>query len=169
MTTAAYLRDLVIPSALALLPAKMDSPEARALLLAIAEQESCCLRRVQLHGPARSWWQFERTGIAGVLGHPATAPIVTDVLLTLRYTRDVDDLYAAMAHNDILAAAFARLNLWTSQLPLPGPTEVDHGWALYTEVWRPGAVTEGGQRALEARARWDANFARGWSSAVQAA
>ncbi|MDX9894351.1 MAG: hypothetical protein RBS34_02830 [Desulfofustis sp.] len=132
---------LVIRPGLALLPAAMTSPEAMAMLLAIGLQESRFKARRQYNGgPARGFYQFERDGgVAGVLQHPRTRPIVREILDRLEY--DLEDpavSHAAIEHNDALATAYARLLLWTLPDPLPAPTEIDEAWRQYRRAWRPG-------------------------------
>ena len=58
----------ILTPALSMLPATMDTPKARVMLLAIALQESGLAHRVQVGGPAHGLWQFERGGgVKGVL------------------------------------------------------------------------------------------------------
>ena len=128
----------VIASGMALLPPRMDSPAARAMLYTIGMQESRFRHRRQQPGPARGFWQFERAGINGVLTHRATRNIIRDVLDALRYKDDVETSYAAIEHNDLLAACYARCLLWTLPGALPGPDEPDKGWQQYMAAWRPG-------------------------------
>jgi len=130
---------VAINPALLMLPAKMDSTPARAMLLAIGLQESEFKYRRQLSGPARGYFQFERMGgVAGVMQHRATALLLAEVTGRLDYPLQVDVLYDAIEHNDVLAAVFARLLLWTIPEPLPGPHRADEGWRQYIEGWRPG-------------------------------
>ena len=64
-----------------LLPAKMDSPQARAMLKAIALQESRFEHRKQIGGPARGFWQFEQGGgVRGVLNHPYSREHIRRIL-----------------------------------------------------------------------------------------
>lgn len=141
-----HLAEHVVPAALSLLPGVMDSPPARRMLLAISYQESGWAARRQIagwkasqiiYGPARSPWQFERIGVAGVAEHRATAELYDMVCRRLLY-RDTSaaKIHAAIEHNDVLAAALARLNLWTD--PHPMPDDEAGGWACYLRVWRPG-------------------------------
>lgn len=125
-----------MPAALAMLPAKMDSPEARALLVAIGLQESRFThRRQQLNGPAHGFWQFESAGgVHGVLTHHATKPFIQPVLDALRY--EPSDCYYAIRDNDILACVFARLLLFSHPAPLP--REAAAAWDYYLATWRPG-------------------------------
>ena len=92
----------------ALLPTKLDSPEAKAMLIAIAMQESRWDERRQIHGPARGFWQFEFGGIRGVLNHKASQPLIWHVLDRLDYDHAPDTSYTAIEHNDVLAFAYAR-------------------------------------------------------------
>lgn len=137
--TADFVSGHVYPAALSLLPARMDSPEARAMLLAIGAQESAFKHRVQVQGPARGFWQFEEGGgVRGVLEHPVTRPILLPILDTLCYKPVPLDCYIALAHNDVLAAVFARLLLWTHPKALPARGDAAGAWAYYLATWRPG-------------------------------
>lgn len=137
MTPAQCNADILTP-ALALLPPGMDTPIARCHVLAIGLQESELKHRRQLPtGPARGLWMFERGGgVRGVLEHDWSslhAERVCDA-------RDVDpnsrDVYAALEVDDVLAAAFARLLLYTDPHKLP--TTADKAWDVYMRTWRPG-------------------------------
>ena len=136
MTAIVYLHRIVIPAALDLLPERMDTPRAEAMMLAIALQESRAVYRRQIRGPARSLFQFEVTGVIGVMAHPATRECIREVLKTMAYPADPMTVHDAMEHNDILAAVFARLLLWTHAMPLPVTAE--EAWAYYLNLWRPG-------------------------------
>ncbi len=133
-----HLMDFAIDPALELLPSKMTSPEARVMMVAIALQESRPQHRRQLpNGPAHGYWQFERGGgVAGVLTHRSVAKHAAALCKRLDVEPDRQKVYAALVHQDILAAGFARLLLWT--LPQPLPTEPAEGWAQYMDAWRPG-------------------------------
>lgn len=146
---------LIVPAALELLTPEMDSPEARAMLLAIGLQESGFLERRQLDGgPARGFWQFERGGgTAGVLSHPSSRALSHKVLTELRYEPVVSLVHVALEHNDILAAAFARLLLWTLPDKLPKRGQPWVAWAQYLKAWKPGEPR---------RATWSAYYTRAW-------
>lgn len=138
MTPELLLNAAIVP-ALLLLPARMDTPAARIMLLAIAYQESAMRHRRQVKGPARGYFQFEQGGgVRGVLKHPASSGHIRDVLEALDYYVDSTsaECWSAIEHNDILAAAFARLLLWTDAEPLP--TDAQGAWELYLRTWRPG-------------------------------
>ncbi len=147
-----------IPAAYSLLPDRMQSAEATAMLLAIGMQESRFEARRQLpKGPARGFWQFERGGgVVGVLEHSSTAPLAAKVLDSLRYPLTVDDVacHAAIEHNDVLACCFARLLLWTLPDALPKRLEPERAWHQYIRAWRPGKPHV---------QTWPANFALAWS------
>lgn len=150
MTTIDYISDFILPAALAILPPRMDSPEARALLLAIGFQESGFVYRRQVLGPARGFWQFEEGGgVNGVLGHSATKPAINSALAVLHYQSW--DCYDALADNDVLACIFARLLLWTHPAALP--KEPAAAWDYYRETWRPGKPH---------RETWESNYAKAW-------
>lgn len=148
------LNTLVITPALALLPEQMDSPEATAMLVAIALQESGIEHRRQFAGgPARGFWQFELAGVRGVLDHHASQELAHGVCRVLRYDSDPESVHAAIADNDVLAACFARLLLWRFPEPLPAREQPPAAWGQYRVLWKPG------------RPRWSAwadNWAAGW-------
>ncbi|OAS93035.1 hypothetical protein A6I77_24780 [Achromobacter xylosoxidans] len=138
------MTNTAITPALALLPARMDTAEARVMLLAIGLQESRFMHRQQIGGPARGFWQFEkgtrasRGGVWGVYLHLASK----DHLAALCKARSVgcnpDSIYTALEYDDVLAAGVARLLLWTDPKALPAIGDADAGWALYLRTWRPG-------------------------------
>jgi hypothetical protein len=128
-----------INPALALLPQRMDSDAARVMLLAAGLQESRFLYRAQktknsyVKGPARGFWQFERGGgVVGVMTHRMSRELAKQACETaMRTTLAIDD--------DVLAAAFARLLLWTDPKPLPALNAThDEAWDQYMRQWRPG-------------------------------
>ena len=70
--TPREVRNGPLAEALLLLPAKMTSPQAEVMLLAIGLQESQFEHRCQLgNGPAKSFWQGEQGGgmVAGLLSY----------------------------------------------------------------------------------------------------
>jgi hypothetical protein len=116
------------------------SDSARVLVMAIAGQESRWKERLQIHGPARSYWQFEKGGgVAGLFGHPATNRKLATVCASLDIAYDPDVVFEAMAWNDTLACAMARLLLWSDAAPLAAYWDKGDGWAYYKRNWRPGA------------------------------
>lgn len=160
MNSIEYVRDLVIPAAFSMLPTKMDSKGARAMVLATGLQESEFKKRRQMGGgPARGFHQFEqgtpetRGGCAGVLLHPASKPYIDAILRTMGYDLSPRTSHAAIEHNDILDCAYARLLLWTSPLPLPKRGDAHGGWLYYINGWRPGKPHPG---------TWDAYYAQAW-------
>lgn len=158
------LHRFIVPAAYELLPPAMASDRATAMLLAIALQESKAEERRQLPrapgkppGPAKGLWQFEAGGgVKGVLTHPKTQKLAREALVELRYRRSltVPEIHALLEHNDILAAVFARLNLWWLSAPLPPRDGMNEGWRQYLEAWRPGEPHP---------ATWPGNFARAWA------
>jgi hypothetical protein len=154
MNTAQHIHKHIIPAAFALLPPRMTSEAAAAQLLAIGFIESDFRYRQQVRGPARGFWQFEQGGgVRGVLEHPQTRSYIREVLATLSYPPLIWDCHVAIEHNDVLAAAFARLLLWSSPMSLPGRDDPAAGWKLYLSTWRPGKPRPDA---------WGAHFARAW-------
>ncbi len=140
MSPEFYLRTALEP-ALGLLPPRMDSVAARAMVIAICLQESRLEHRRQIGGPARSYGQFEQGGgVRGVLTHLATRGHIRTVLAALDYAADSDAeaCWIAIEHNDILGAAFSRLNLWWLPGALPGRDDWPMAWSQYLTAWKPG-------------------------------
>jgi hypothetical protein len=133
-----------VEPALALLPKLMDVLPARVLILAIGFQESQLLERVQRvsgggKGPARGLWQNEcGGGVRGVLGHPVTRQFAERVCATRRVEPVASLVWSELEHDDILAAAFARLILYADPSPLPEIGMVESAWLYYLRTWRPG-------------------------------
>lgn len=148
--------EIGLSPALALLPSAMDKPEARAMILSIALQESQLQARRQFgHGPARSYAMFELTGgIEGVLTHAATRGHARRLCLDLDIGPTAPAVYEAIEFNDVLAAGFARLNLWWLPQRLPAQTMPEVGWSQYLQTWNPG------KPRVET---WDENWHRAWA------
>src|SRR5690606_35921330 len=124
-------------------------------------QESRLTHRRQIGGPARGLWQFERNGgVRGVLEHPASRGYAVSVCKM----RGVEPLpaavYAALEHDDVLAAAFARLLLWTDPQALAEVGEIGAAWDYYLRAWRPGKPW---------RHTWDALYGRAMDAVLEAA
>lgn len=146
-----------IEPALTLLPGSMTSRPAKAMLLAIGLQESRFEhRRQQPQGPARGWWQFERAGVRAVFSHRASGDMADAVATRIGYDRASNDsnaIYLAIQHNDVLAAVFARLLLWTVPWVLPTEGQEELAWTQYTQAWRPGRPH---------RETWGALYRQAW-------
>ena len=148
----------IYKATVALLPPRLDSPEAKAMMIAIAMQESRWDERRQIGGPARGFFQFEFNGVKGVLNHKSAGPFIKHVLDRLDYDHKPETSYVAIEHNDPLAFAYARCLLWTLPGLLPGRGEVDEGWEQYIEAWRPGKPR---------RSTWDKFFNDAWNIVSQ--
>jgi hypothetical protein len=137
------LRRAINP-ALRLLPHEMTSDEARQLLIAIGLQESGFETREQYGGgPARGYWQFEQGteashgGVWGVYLHPASGPSLEYVCARRSVAFDPVEIYETLALDDVLAAAVARLLMFTDPYALP--VDVEPAWHMYADrTWRPG-------------------------------
>ena len=121
-----------------LLPMKMDSPFARVNQAAIGQQESGYLVRRQYgNGPARGYWQFEEGGcVKGVMEHKSTSELARSVCHARGVPFVRRTVWEALETDDVLAAAFCRLLMWTDSGKLP--TSEAEGWAMYARTWRPG-------------------------------
>lgn len=116
---------------------------ARRFLLTIALQESALKHRRQVTsggqelGPASSFWQFEKNGgCRGVLDHPATSEKMRTICADFNVEPTPLGLWEAMRYHDVVAAAAARLLVYT--LPSKLPATAPEGWAQYIQAWRPG-------------------------------
>lgn len=121
-----------------LLPLKMDSHFARVNQAAIGQQESGYLVRRQYgNGPARGYWQFEEGGgVKGVMEHKASSELARSVCHARGVPFVRRAVWEALETDDVLAAAFCRLLMWTDSGKLP--TNEADGWAMYARTWRPG-------------------------------
>lgn len=159
------VRHSIIEPALLLLPAKMESPQAVVMLLAIGLQESRFTYRRQMgNGPAKSFWQAEQGGgmVTGLLRYRVES--VRDLATGLCAVRGVaptaPDVWNAIEHDDILAAGLARLLLYTDPARLPELGKESAAWDLYLRTWRPGAYDRGTPaKRAELRTKWAANYA----------
>lgn len=168
MTLDEITRTAIDP-ALAWLPPKMDSLEARQELLTIGLQESRFEHRWQVvndfskKGPARSFWQAERGGgmVTGTMTHPASKDLVVAACAARNVAFTSLAIWVAIENDDVLAAILARLLLWTEPGPLPRVTDEDSAWDLYLHAWRPGAYARGTAAERAAlRKKWDGNHRR---------
>jgi len=153
-----------VAEALQLLPAKMSSAQALVQLYAIGLQESRFEHRYQLprkpggpKGPARGFWQFERGGaVTGVLEHAATRQLAEHVCTLRGVEATPNAVWLAIEHDDVLAACFARLNMWWSPHALPPIGDAQAAWEEYIFTWRPGDPH---------RRTWDAFYAEAVAAA----
>lgn len=168
MTPKELYTTAILP-AYGLLPAGMKSTEASLMLLSIPLQESELKARRQLitevvdgrktlvpKGPAVSFWQFEqgneksKGGVWGVLNHYRVGPMAVAVCKALGITPTAPKVWEAMQTNDVLAAAMARLLLYSSPKALPKLGDVQGAWKMYEDTWRPGKPHP---------EKWPANYA----------
>lgn len=136
----------ILDAALALLPAAMDSREARVMLVAIGLQESRLEHRRQLVGnpprpigPAKGLWQFERLGgCKGVVSHQASRYWAHAVCKARGIDFTATAIWNSVETDDVLACAAARLLLLTDPRRLPAVGDEREAWNLYLRTWRPG-------------------------------
>lgn len=152
------LKHVIVP-ALAELGPKYDTPSARVQLLAMAQQESALKYRHQVGGPAHGLWQFEMAGVRGVLNHSTSQRAARELCDLHGIAPTVSATYAAIEEDDVLAAGFARLLLWTLPDALPKVGDEAEAFAQYIEAWRPGAFTGGTVAKRQAlREKWGRNY-----------
>lgn len=136
-----------VDQAFALLPKEMDVPLVRVLHAAIGYQESRYEHRRQVisvlgelreSGPACGYWQFEKGGgVKGVMQFGGKVQELAEKVCKARGVRwDREAVWLALVKDDVLAAAFARLLIYTDPHRLPGTAQA--GWEMYQRVWRPG-------------------------------
>lgn len=163
MTLDEITRTAIEP-ALAWLPPKMDSTEARVELLTIGLQESRFEDRYQVlndtskKGPARSFWQGELGGgmVTGTMTHPASRDFARAACAAHRVPFTPRAVWEAIETNDVLAAILARLLLWTEPGALPRVPDTEAAWKLYLRAWRPGAYARGSADERAAlRMKWE--------------
>lgn len=157
-----------IDPALKLLPARMDSPEARVMLLTIGLQESRFEYRWQvldrarpnLKGPARGFWEMERGtkasrgGVCGVVLHDASRALSKALCRARGCPFSGWAIWHAIETDDVLAAGFARLLLFTDPRPLPAVDDATAAWDYYVRCWRPGAVERSKDEAARLFKKW---------------
>lgn len=130
-----------IRSGLVLLPAKMDTIEARAMLVAINLQENPQRLEQQTGGPARGDYQMERGGgVHGVLNHSAVKDLAAAACKSCGVSATEEAVYQAIGKDRVLAAALARLLLWADSNAMPALGDAEAAWTLYLSAWRPGAA-----------------------------
>ncbi|XQA72084.1 hypothetical protein ACM9XA_11335 [Xanthomonas sacchari] len=145
ITPSLALSQIIVP-ALQDLGDGMDSPPARVQMLGMSMQESGLKYRHQVGGPAHGLWQFEAGGgVKGVLTHSASQRRARALCERRGVAPTIAAVFAALEHDDLLAASFARLLLWTLPAPLPALGDEQEAWEQYIEAWRPGKPD---------RARW---------------
>jgi hypothetical protein len=126
------------------------SDKATVLVMTIAGQESRWEHRRQIgigsYHPqkvgARGYWQFESTWGGPVALNDVMQKTPTQLAAVCAHLDvPVDELtlYEALAWNDTLACALARLMLWQDPHPLPEIGNKVAAWDYYIRNWRPGA------------------------------
>jgi hypothetical protein len=76
--------------------------------------------------------------VLGVLTHERSRDTINAVLATLEIPLGLDWVWEAVAWNDTLAYAVARLALLLDPEPLPAIGDEAASWATYVKNWRPG-------------------------------
>lgn len=151
------------------LPARMDTVAARLMMLAIQKQEDPEERRYQVvnrtaatsqenvvgpktaKGPARGLWQFEQGGgVKGVMMNAGTDAYALTICESFNIPFRRELVWSSLEGNDVLAACFARLLLWSDPQKMPWITDADGAFNLYLRTWRPGAYARGSDEQKQA-------------------
>ena len=120
---------------------KFGAVEARVQLGSTGLQESKFMDRVQIGGPAHSFWQMEQGGgVHGVLTSDVTRQLAVELCAKFAVDPTEAAVYAAimLPQNDCLACGLARLIYFADPTPLPAIGDVDASWRYYIRNWRPG-------------------------------
>lgn len=171
-----------IEKAMELLPVKMKSDAAALVMLAIHYQEDpegLGYQKVKrtaatskentipgekkwAKGPARGWWQFEEGGgVKGVMRHPSTERLAREIIEKRWPNSDQHKVWAVLEDDHLIAAALARLLLWTDAGKLPAVGDCSGAFDLYLRVWRPGAYARGNAEQKESlRKKFQTNYLR---------
>ncbi len=149
-----FVRTALSPG-LSLLPPAMDTPEARALIIAICLQETGLAKRRQLGGgSARGYAQFEPVGVRGVLKHAASGAHLREVCQALDVAGNHQAIHRAIEFHDVLTVCCARLLLRTLPDALPQRDEEAVAWSQYLDAWQPGTPRP---------ETWVTNFFHAWA------
>ena len=115
-------------------------PSAQVLVMTIAGQESRWKDRRQIGGPARGFWQFEGGPYSGTADVFLQTPRQLGTVCAMcEVPYDQETVFEALAWNDTLACAMARLLLWSDPAPLPSVGDKEGAWDYYIRRWKPGA------------------------------
>lgn len=138
LNRAKMVNESILTPALKLLPARMDSYNARVQLLATGLQESLLYHTRQIRGPARGYWQFESGGgLRGIMNHASSKTHLMNVTQQLGLPWDRSRLFEAIEKDQVFAAVCARLLYWTDPRSLP-QNNAKEAWDYYIRNWRPG-------------------------------
>lgn len=143
MTPREYFTTIVEPTLQWMAPLVGIEPtdQARVLLMAIAGTESNWTERLQGGGgPARGRHQFEGGDMSGLAQVLMACPIHAKAVCTaLVIPYDRPTIFQAVAWNDTLDCAMARLLLWQHPPKLPALGDVQGAYQYYLDTWHPGA------------------------------
>jgi hypothetical protein len=114
-----------------------DTPQSRALLLAIAGVESAWTSRWQEPvAYARGFWMIQQNCLNDLLAHPASGPLLRQFAAEMEIS--TGGMFEALAWHDGWAYACGRALLLTDPAPLPAVGDVVKSAVYYRRNWRPG-------------------------------
>lgn len=134
-----------IDAAALLLPSLNWTAGARIQLLATAGQESGFTARVQIPGgAARSVYQMEENGaLAAIYDNADALKMLQGVCSELAISADVATVFEAIAYNDVLATAAARIRYWISPIGIPVVGDKADALTFYCKTWAPAWYLRG--------------------------
>jgi len=158
-----------IEAGLDLLPTIRKADSARVLLYATSRQENPTRSPRQIikdsetgklvpKGPAVGDYQFEKTGIRGVLNfyRPSVPAAARAACAARGVAPTVEAVFDALQVDPVLAAAFARLLYFTDSGAMPAVGDEPGAWAVYLRTWRPGAYA---RQPEQLRSKWRKSYA----------
>lgn len=142
----AAIRRSILNPALALLPESLSGREAEVLLLTTGLAASGFRNRRDARSQGRGYWRAEPDGVmvGGVLRAVQTRDLAVAVCDARQVPPIAERVYSALEHDDVLAAALARLLLWSDPAGLPPLGDEAGAWACYQRHW---AVDESDRRS----------------------
>lgn len=98
--------------------------------------------------------------MAGVLRHSATREHALRICDARNVAPVPEQVYQCLKFDDVFAAAFARLLLWSDTAPLPAVGEIGAAWECYLRTWRLGK---------QHRHTWDTLYAQAMDAVLEVA
>ena len=135
MTPAEFSTRILAPAALAF--PFHDTPQSRALLMAVAGVESAWTSRWQEPvAYARGFWMCQQNCLNDLLAHPASGPLLRQFATDMEIP--AGGMFEALAWHDGWAYACGRALLLTDRAVLPAVSDTDGASEYYRRNWRPG-------------------------------
>lgn len=99
--------------------------------------------------------------VHGVRTHRASRDLAAGLYTHFGVPATDEAIWAAIETNDVLAAALARLLLYTDPARLPVLGDEEGAWQYYLRLWRPGAWANGAPATRAGlRQKWAGYYAQ---------